>query len=293
MRLAVLTLSTLATVIAAAPALGAEPVVIQPNGPWSLDHLDEKCLLTRLFGEGENTHFLAFQQHWPAAEAGVTAAGPAYDRFRSLARTDVRFYEAQEAFEAIPFTGMVGAYGPGVIFGNLRLDRDATELKEGEVPGRPVVPQMDLALARQAQFVELRQGNRTVRLVTGALDEAFAALNQCTLYLLRDWGLDPARLQTAQSGPRWINEDALVRRIVADYPRDALMQGEQGIMRMRVIVGADGTVESCTIISATKTDRLQSPACDVMARARFEPARDANGTPFRSLYATSITYRMR
>ncbi|TAD79661.1 MAG: TonB family protein, partial [Sphingomonadales bacterium] len=65
------------------------------------------------------------------------------------------------------------------------------------------------------------------------------------------------------------------------------------IMRMRVIVADDGTVESCTIISSTNTKRLESPACEVMQRAEFDPARDANGTPFRSLYATSITYRMR
>jgi TonB family protein len=131
-----------------------------------------------------------------------------------------------------------------------------------------------------------------VRLETGALDAAFKVLNQCTFDLLRDWGLDPERHLTAQSKPRWVNEAALVRKIVASYPRDALVQGEQAILRMRVIVSAEGTVESCTLIKATNTIKLDSPACEVMQRAQFEPARDANGQPFRSLFATSITYRI-
>lgn len=142
------------------------------------------------------------------------------------------------------------------------------------------------------QFVALKQGGREVRLETGPLGEAFKVLNQCTLDLLRDWGLDAERHLTMQSGPRWINQAALTRKITANYPTGALAQGEQAIMRMRVIVNEQGAVESCTILKATDTERLESPACRVMQGARFEPARDAAGQPFRSLYVTSITYRI-
>ena len=122
------TLATLAALATATtPTLAADPVVLQPNGSWNLDYSDEKCLLTRLFGEGKDTHFLAFQQYWPAPEAGVTVAGPGFDRFRSLARTDVRFSETQTPFATTPFTGTVGSYGPGVIFSNLRPDRGEPE----------------------------------------------------------------------------------------------------------------------------------------------------------------------
>ena len=152
--------------------------------------------------------------------------------------------------------------------------------------------QLDPALGGQAQFLEVRQGAQAVRLKTGPMGEAFKVLNQCTLDLLSQWGLDPAQHATSQRGPRMINQSALVRKIIADYPKDALSMGEQGIMRMRLIVSAEGTVESCTIIKATNTATLESPACKVMERARFEPALDAQGQPFRSFYATSITYRI-
>jgi TonB family protein len=291
MRSTLLALTALA--MGSAPAFAAEPVVIPPNGGWNLDYADEKCLLTRMFGEGKNAHFLAFQQYWPARDAGVTVAGAGFDRFRSRAPTAVRFFDTQEPMETTPFTGDVQGYGRGVIFSRLYFTPQASERDADDTSATaPVLPQLDTAVGQQVQFIELTQGGRTVRLETGPMDAALDALNQCSLDLMRQWGLDPERHLTAQSGPRWLNEDALTRRIVADYPRDAVNQGEQGIMRMRVIVADNGRVESCTIINATKTDRLESPACAVMQRATFEPARDANGVAFRSLFATTITYQI-
>jgi TonB family protein len=291
MRYAVLAIAALSCSLSAAPAL-AETQSLAPNGPWAVDFAEDKCRLVRMFGEGEDTHFLAFQQYWPANTAGLTVAGPQFRKFRSRARTDVRFFEAQSPFETKPFTGTVGEYGNGVIWSNIGLGQAVPETNTTGETGKPGLPMFDPALAKQVQFLEVKQGGQVVRLETGALDEAVAVLNQCTLDLLREWGLDPERHLTAQSAPRWLNEEALVRRIIANYPRDAAAQGEQGIMRMRVIVSAEGAVEECVILKATNTVRLDSPACEVMQRAQFAPARDANGEPFRSLFATSITYVM-
>lgn len=269
----------------------AEPVVLKPGSPWNVDFAQDKCRLTRLFGEGKDQHFLAFQQYGPAREAGLTVAGPAFKKFRSLDRTQVKFFAAQEPLVATPFTGTVDGFGTGVIFTTIRLDGRDAKAPEGS-PG-PGIPQLDSAFGRQVQFLELKQGGREVRLETGGLEDAFKVLNQCTLDLLREWGLDAERHLTAISRPRWINQGGLVRRITANYPSEALAQGEQGIMRMRVIVAADGSVESCTMLKATETNRLESPACGVMKAAQFEPARDAAGQPLRSYYTTSITYRGR
>lgn len=270
----------------------AELVVLKPGSPWNVDFGVDKCRLVRLFGEGDEQHMLAFQQYWPARNAGLTVAGPEFRRFRSLERTSVKFFDAQEAFRTTPFTGSVEKFGTGVIFSNINIAGPELEPNEIDPPSKPGTRQMDVALGAQVQYLELRQGSRAVRLETGPLDEAFKVMNQCTLDLLRDWGLDTARHLTASTGPRWINQAALTRKIVADYPAGALAQGEQAIMRMRVIVGADGNVESCVILKATDTKRLESPACNVMQRARFEPARDAAGQPFRSFYVTSITYKI-
>lgn len=284
-------LVALSAALITAPAV-AEPVVLEPSSKWEVDFGADRCRLLRTFGEGENEHFFAMQQFWPAKVAGLTVAGPSYRKFRSLARTEVRFSETQEPLRATPFTGTIEGYGPGVIFSALSLDEGEPPANEPDEPSDLQFRQLDPELGKQAQFLDVRQGAQQVRLKTGPMGEAFKVLNQCTLDLLREWGLDPALHQTSQRGPRMLNQDALVRKIIADYPSDALLMGEQGIMRMRLIVSAEGTVESCTIIKATNTAKLESPACKVMERARFEPALDAQGQPFRSFYATSITYRI-
>ena len=289
MRRTILAITALATTLAT-PAQAAEPVVLKPGSPWNVDFAEDKCRLNRLFGEGEDQHFLSFQQYWPAREAGMTVAGPAFRKFRSLERTEVRFFEGQEPLERTPFTGTVEGFGTGVIFPTIQPgEKVAKEEDESQAPSG--MPQMDPAFGQKVRFLELKQGNRVVRLETGGLKDAFTVLNQCSLDLLREWGLDPERHVTAISRPRWTNQAGLVKRIMENYPRQAWQEGEQGIMRMRVIVSAEGTVESCTMLKATETDLLESPACKVMKNALFEPARDAAGQPFRSFYATSITYR--
>ena len=290
MRKYALATALCATVLTGTPAR-AEPIVLSPSSPWNVDFAEDKCRLMRFFGEGDDRHYLLFQQYWPAREAGLTVAGPSFRKFRSLYRTDVRFFDGQDPVRTTPFTGTVDGFGTGVIFSSLSIREAQPEAGTPEESSPRGPAQLDPAFGKKVQFLELKQGGREVRLDTGPLNAAFDVLNQCTLDLLRDWGLDPERHLTASSGPQWLNQEALARRIMANYPSDALARGEQGIMRMRVIVSADGAVESCTMLKATETERLESPACNVMKAAKFEPARDAAGQPFRSYYATSITYR--
>ena len=291
MRHAVLGLAFLAL---AAPLAAAEaPVELTPSSKWNVDFALDKCQLIRTFGEGENLHFLRFQQYSPGNAAGLTVAGPAFKRFRSRALTDLRFFDGQSPHRTRPFTGTVEGYGDGVIYSELTIDQGMPERPTKEdTPPATSLALLDTALGKQVQFIELRQGGRTVRLKSGPLNAAFEVLNQCTLDLLRDWGLDPDKHLTALSGPRWINQDVIVRRIQSDYPSDAAREGEQAILRMRVIVSEQGKVESCTLIEATETKELESPACRLMKNATFEPARDATGAAFKSYFATSITYRL-
>lgn len=292
MRRTVLAFAALSTALISSPAF-AEPVVLRPSSPWNADFAEDSCRLIRVFGEGEDTHYLAFQQYWPSNELGLTIAGPAYKNFRSLDRTQVRFFDTQEQVRARPLIGTVGEFGIGVIFSSLKLTEDEPEpdaITESETGGLTL---LDPSFGSKVRFVELQQGSRVVRLMTGPMSEAFKVLNDCYLDLLKGWGLDVERHLTAQSFPRWTNEAALTERIIDNYPSVALANGEQAIMRITVIVSPEGTVESCTILKSTNTAELESPACKFMRSATFEPARDANGMPFRSIHATSITYRIR
>lgn len=280
----------LAAVFPLTPTYGAEPVTLSPSNQWNVDFAADNCRLIRVFGEGENRHYLAFVQYWPDETTGMTIAGPAFKHFRGNDLTAVRFFETQTPADTRPFMGTVEGFGDGIIYSSVMIDKVEKDSSQSNQPIKQGWPKLDTKLGEKARFIELRQASHTVRLETGPLDAAFKVMNECTMDLLREWGLDPERHQTAQSRPRWINRSKLVSRIQSDYPFKAGTRGEQGIMRMRVVVSAEGMVESCTIVKATRTERLESPACKVMERAQFEPGRDADGQPFRALYTTSITY---
>lgn len=288
MRPTLLALAALSTALTATPAQ-AEVVEIAPSSPWNVDFADDKCRLARVFGEGENRHLVFFEQYWPSGTVGLSVAGPSYKRFRSRQRTDVRFFESQPPLRTEPFTGSVGEYGPGVIHSSINIAYGKANSGNDDTQAGGLTL-LDTEHARQVAFVGLKQRGDEVRLLTGPLDEAFGVLNQCTLSLVADWGLDPEQQRSATRMPKWTNEAALARRIQATYPSGALNRGEQGIMRLRVIVNPQGRVEDCAIIKATETEKLESTACKVMQDAIFEPALDAVGQPMRSLYATTITY---
>lgn len=288
MRHAVLVAAAICTAFVNKPAL-AEPVALKPSSKWHVDFADNKCRLARLFGEGKDQHMLSLEQYWPSVQAGLTVAGPALKRFRSLDDVKIAFFEGQPPQSRVPLMGSIDGIGSALVISSIRLDGEA---EENDYPIGPVGPDAMMAMGSKANTLVIRQRARVVTFETGPLGEAFKVMNRCTLDLLRTWGLDTERYITAKSGPVWSNQEAIARRIAAIYPSSAAASGEQAILRMRVIVSDEGAVESCEIIEATNTKRLNSPACDMMDKARFEPARDASGQPFRSFFATSIIYRL-
>lgn len=291
MRWVAAALLTGATALAMSTSANArEPVVLQPSSKWNVDFAPNKCRLARIFGEGDNQHFLFFEQYYPSALAGLTVAGPELSRYRSRQRTSLTFYEGQEEFRSEPFTGELEGIGNAVIYSNVHIGHGVAP--EGDDDDDALdVPQLDPELGDRVEYVMVEQRGRPVRFETGPLGDAFAVLNTCTQDMIREWGLDVDQHLSARRRPEWTNQQAVVRRIVDQYPASALRSGEQAILRMRVIVSEDGKVEKCSIDAST-TNELDSPACREMERAEFEPALDAQGEPFRSYYATTITYMM-
>lgn len=283
----VLSLAALGAVLAPPPLLAAT-TELKPNGGWNVDFANEKCVLSGVFGEEGNAHLLAFRQYWPSGTAGVTIAGPALAKFENLQPTSLTFFDGQQPLEGKPFRGKIEDVGPALVYSNVGL----VAREQGPRRRIRVLPDLDTAFGQQVRYVSVKQGSREVRLQTGPLKSAFEVLNSCTEGLITEWGLDLERHRTATALPKWRNAQTLVGRLQALYPQRALNAGESGIMWLRVIVGEDGKVEDCVIHRGTKSERLDSPACNVMQLAEFEPARDAGGQPFRSYFATAVTYRI-
>lgn len=282
-------------VIAALPALlaapaQADPTVLKPQSPWNVDFGEDRCRLARLFGDGTNEHLLYFEQHFPSNTTGITVAGRAFKRFDNLAATQVRTADERAPVEGKPYRGETERFEDTLIFSSLNLARGEESSDLPAVSG--ALPRLDTGFGDTVRYLQFGQRGREVRFDTGPLGKAFEVLNQCSEGLLATWGLDAEQHRTASRLPRFLNQQEIVRKIAGRYPSAAANSGQQGIMRMRVIVDETGAPQDCAMIKATVADKLESPACAMMKQARFEPALDAQGRPMRSYYAVTVTYRM-
>ncbi|MEP3052173.1 MAG: TonB family protein [Erythrobacter sp.] len=277
----------------------AKEVQVEASSAWNLDYAANKCRLAREFGGDDNRHILVIEQYAPGRGFQLFVAGPSLRRYRHREPTDVSFSDSHEPFRTEPSLGDMNEVGKALIFPAIGLgDLGQSAPEEGEEEAQEEEQtwllfqdrQLNVEAAQSAQFIAFRQGRRKTTFATGSLGAAFEALNNCTIDLMRDWGLDIEAHSTARSPPSWINQSAIARRIVDDYPRRALIRGEQGFIFMRAIIEPDGSVSDCALLKLTDADALESPACDAMTDARFEPALDAEGNPFRSFYLTIISY---
>lgn len=81
----------------------------------------------------------------------------------------------------------------------------------------------------------------------------------------------PSRPATAKGSPAaWFGADA--------YPAEAIRNEEEGRTVSRILIGRDGRVRSCGIVTSSGHPRLDAATCDILVRrGAFEPARDAAG----------------
>ena len=83
------------------------------------------------------------------------------------------------------------------------------------------------------------------------------------------------------------------QRFNQEYPPSALRQEKEGTVGVRVQVGPDGRVTSCSVTSSSGTPDLDAAACAGMQRfGKFNPAIDSAGNPTSDTYSTRISYKL-
>ncbi len=287
------TLASLALFAAmtASPALGAEPVVLRPAGPWNVDLVEGRCRLSRLFGDESAPHLLVFEQHWPDDKAGLYVAGPAFaalDRNKSFG---LKFREGQTENPNPPYRGTMPGFGTSYLYHSIDL---AIEDKPHPRPA-PVVtsfPALDTAYASRIEFVGLRFGKEEVRLQTGSMKDAFTVLNECTQNIVLDWGFDLKQQLGATRMPYLVNNKIIPSIVSDNIPFSRMESGDNGTVRVRLLISETGAIAECKLLGTTDPLKLEGHICRAFRRARFEPARDAAGQPMPSFYATTITYAL-
>jgi periplasmic protein TonB len=78
-----------------------------------------------------------------------------------------------------------------------------------------------------------------------------------------------------------------------DYPAAALRELRDGMVGFSLAVGPDGKVSACEIMSSSGSADLDAAACTLITqRARFTPARSANGKAMSGRYANRVRWQI-
>lgn len=85
-------------------------------------------------------------------------------------------------------------------------------------------------------------------------------------------GSAPAGAATAVSA-----EPALIKAVPPSYPRAAERRDIEGMVRVSIDVGADGSVVGVTVIQSQPAGVFDSAATNAVRRWQFEPGKPAQG----------------
>ena len=266
--------------------VSAETQTLAPASTWNLDYGDYRCALKRTFGEGEQATVLHLEQTGLGNFYNVLVAGPMNRRARGEEIT-IRF--GPEAAMERGF--LKGKYKetktPFIVMHGVHLapapDGDEYEFVAGDIGAER---------QRAITTVELDYGRgNSLILQTGPLDQAVAAMEKCTQNLVATLGLDEASQEQLASKPEPLDLSTVARKLQQAYPLKMLRDEEDGLVKYRVLVNAEGKPEGCQIAQSSRPASFDDFVCFFIIRElEFEPARNSAGEPVAGIYTGSVRY---
>jgi TonB family protein len=252
--------------------LAVQTAPLAPATKWAIDYADAKCALSRTFGTAPDQLVLGIvavpEQSF--VELIIVQPGVAIEH----ARRSPMLLRSPASATVQKDNGIVAP------------------LKEGGRVSRMSLTRPQLDALRVTPWAELTIDGKPWSFALSGLDSALKALAACEADLLREWGADPealARVKTkatpAGSPASWVTD--------SDYPGGALSRGEEGTAGFRLFIDATGAVRGCAIISSSGSSELDDSVCtNIRRRARFNPARDADGKTVASVWMSRFTWRI-
>lgn len=276
------------------------PLVLEPSSHWNLDYADDSCRLARIFGEGDDKVAFYIERYEPGDRFFLMVAGKALEGNRR-ANAEFSFGPGGKTREGEGETGTFGEYDPALFEGAMALmplsdDKDDDSYRgfnaeefaaDTNVLGQELLPDQEAAI----EWLQISRGSKQpVRLALGSMGQPMSAMRACTDELLTSWGVDIAahgsltrRATPTRSPSRWMS--------TSDYPTELLRKGMQGLVQVRLSVGADGQPTQCHIQRSTRPEGFDTAVCAaLMRKARFDPALDAGGRPIASFWRTSVRF---
>jgi TonB family protein len=90
-----------------------------------------------------------------------------------------------------------------------------------------------------------------------------------------------------------LSQPAFAQPNADDYPAEARKNGWEGKVVFRALIGTDGRAKNCEIVQSSGHIVLDDATCiKVIDTARFDPARDANGTVIEGFIQSGFTWEL-
>ena len=250
--------------IASVPAYAAEPVQLQPAGPWRIDYTENSCLLSRPFTANGQAHNL------------VTTFEPLQGRvwMRLSSPEELRKRDDEEI--QVDVDGV--ALSQPIHMNVLKRNPSGTVR---EFWFRTYWS--DVAKTEQSlRFRTAKHGDIQVN-ATG-LAKAMTSVSTCIDDLHASLGINPLQLRSIKSWPEGHAGKFLDVRLQHD--------GDSFTYRILYWVGADGKVDECRLLEPTEDPKFDASACAKLKKdGEFVPARNFAGAPVRAPVYENATIR--
>ncbi|MBT2134117.1 hypothetical protein KK137_07205 [Croceibacterium sp. LX-88] len=267
-----------------------EVETLDPSSRWIMDYADDSCALRRSFGDPTRSMWLELRQFAPGDEFLVTLGS-------SLLTSQKRVPKSRFGPNGPLRVQHLAAYGDyGSDRRALSFPDSLRELLAGDT--REPLPDWSSEdrAAREGAVTDLYVedgSDHGFLLKTGELTKPMEAMRACLADLLSSWGIDPH--VDASLSQRALPKDMMgwSRPIQSRFPAGLLAVGRNSRVTFRLIIDTEGKPESCRVMRPVVDERYEGDICGIlMARAQYEPVKDASGRPVRSYHLLTVAYQV-
>lgn len=271
-------------------AASPESVTIAPVTPWNVDYGAKLCSLRRGFGAKDKPTILIMDRFGPTDSFQFTVVGDEFKSFQQGQPVMLRFGAQKPRRMTYVIPGRSTNKTATLFFPRVSLAETFDDNDKNDEKGwTPTVTQ---ATEASIASVTISYPGKTRTFTTGSLAKPMDALRACTANLVESWGFDPKQQATLSAWPepktrptRWIGSE--------DYPRSMTSYGKQAQVNFRLSIDAQGAPTACDVQSSYNDPKFDQLTCALlMRRARFEPARDANGNAIPWFYLNTVRWVM-
>ncbi|MEL7189975.1 MAG: energy transducer TonB, partial [Pseudomonadota bacterium] len=256
---------------------------------WKLREYEDKCRVSRSFGEGDESVTLWLEQGGKGQIFNLTLLGePLKNPFGPAIR--VRLGDEEELVRS--YIAATSSKGRPVLrmYGLTPVQPEMEKDKNAETPDTRISRDRLNAIGTLA----IRGGGLRddFRLMLGDMSLQFDFLQECgekVGAVLTEAGRPLTR---EASPPIALNEDKWLNS--ADFPAYLQKSRMEGKVDVRLTVSKTGKPSACTVVQSNKPQLFDDAVClGLLKRAKFKPAQNGDGEPVPSYYFQRVTFALR